>query len=335
MSSEKQIDIVIPWVDGNDSQWRDRYMQYRSTINDGDKSDIRFRDWDLLKYWFRGIEKFAPWVRKIHFVTSGELPEWLDLENPRLNWVKHEDFIPQAYLPTFSINAIELNFHRIEGLSDRFIYFNDDMFLIKASKETDFFKRGLPCDFGVMSAKPAMGGIIHMAINDLDILERRFDKRIVMRKNFSKWFSPKYGIKVMNNILLYPWKEFSGFIDPHIAQPFLKKSFEAIWDFAADKLDATCRKKFRTNDDVNQWVVRYWQLAEGLFYPKNTMKTSICIDITEENLASIKDVIVNQKCQSVCFNDSKAIGPFEEVRKSIESYFAEILPQKSAFEKEV
>ncbi len=125
MDSTGQIDIVLTWVDGNNPQWKARYSEFSAKVADGDKRAIRFRDWNLLRYWFRGIEAFAPWVRTVHFVTSGEYPDWLNLSHPKLNWVKHEDFMPSEYLPTFNINAIETNLHRIEGLSDCFVFFND------------------------------------------------------------------------------------------------------------------------------------------------------------------------------------------------------------------
>ena len=117
------IDFVILWVDGNDPKWQSEKATYDSNINDDSNSASRYRDWGLLPYWFRGVEKFTPWVNKIHFVTWGHVPEFLNLNNPKLNIVNHKDFIPEEYLPTFSSHAIELNIHRIPGLSEKFIYF--------------------------------------------------------------------------------------------------------------------------------------------------------------------------------------------------------------------
>src|SRR5699024_2272679 len=71
---------------------------------------------------------------------------WLDVNHPKLNIVKHEDFIPEEYLPTFSARPIELNLHRIEGLAEQFVYFNDDMFMLDFLKKDDFFFNGMPCD---------------------------------------------------------------------------------------------------------------------------------------------------------------------------------------------
>ena len=99
------IDFVLIWVDGNDPKWKKEYMKYAPTAQ-GDKGEIRFRDWENLRYWFRGVEKFAPWVNKIHFVTCGHIPNWLNLNAPKLNFVKHSDYIPASYLPTFNSHTI-------------------------------------------------------------------------------------------------------------------------------------------------------------------------------------------------------------------------------------
>lgn len=104
------IDFVILWVDGNDENWINEKKKYEKEKGKNDDARVvRYRDWNNLQYWFRGVEKFTPWVRKIHFVTWGHIPQWLDTSNPKINIVKHTDFIPKEYLPTFSCYPIELN----------------------------------------------------------------------------------------------------------------------------------------------------------------------------------------------------------------------------------
>jgi len=326
-----RIDFVLPWVDGNNPQWKERFLEF-SKNNEGDSSEIRYRDWDLLRYWFRSIERFTPWAGTIHFITSGELPDWLNLEHPQLNWVRHEDYIPPAYLPTFSANTIELNIHRIKGLSERFIYFNDDSFIIRPIESSRFFHGDLPCDFGVMTAKPASGGIIHMAINDLEVIEWNFDKHHMMKQHFFKWINLRYGSKVINNILLLPWKEFSGFIDPHLPNAFLKTTFQKVWNAEPQWLEQTSKSKFRTNNDVNQWLIRYWQLAEGNFKPGNTRKNTWCIDIDDTTISKISEAIRNQTYDMICINDSPKILDFQKYKNLLQDSFESILPGKSSFE---
>ncbi|KAM9313503.1 N-acetylglucosamine-1-phosphotransferase subunits alpha/beta [Gastrophryne carolinensis] len=95
---------------------------------DEDISASRFEDNEELRYSLRSIEKNAPWVRHVFIVTNGQIPSWLNLDNPRVTVVTHQDiFLNTTYLPTFSSPAIESHIHRIPGLSQKFIYMNDDV----------------------------------------------------------------------------------------------------------------------------------------------------------------------------------------------------------------
>ena len=145
--SQPKIDFVITWVDGTDPKWlaeKLRTLQETDFLETQktDSSDLRFRnDFDFLRFWFRGVEKFAPWVNQIFFVTYGHLPSWLNLNHPKLKIIRHEDFIPQEFLPTFNSHTIENHLHLIPGLSEYFVYFNDDFYLLKTTKPTDFFAK--------------------------------------------------------------------------------------------------------------------------------------------------------------------------------------------------
>ena len=124
------IDIVIPWVDGADPDWnnlRKQYDNYGKGIC-GANTEIRYQSWDNLYLWFRAIEKCMPWVHKIFFITYGHIPAFLDIHSSKLRIVRHEEYIPKEYLPTFNSNTIEMNLHRINELSENFILFNDDLF---------------------------------------------------------------------------------------------------------------------------------------------------------------------------------------------------------------
>ncbi len=136
------IDFVITWVDMNDPEWQKDYARYKGSVNPNEKNSTsvaRFRDHGLLKYWFRGVEEFAPWVRKIHFVTCGQKPEWLNAKHHKLNLVSHKDYIPNKFLPVFNSSLIEIYLHKIPDLSEHFVYFNDDFFIINNLTEERFF----------------------------------------------------------------------------------------------------------------------------------------------------------------------------------------------------
>ncbi len=327
---DDKIDFVIIWVDGNDKQWqneKDKYSPKRNT----DNRSIRYRDWDNLKYWFRGIEKFAPWVNKIHFVTYGHLPDWLNKNNPKLNIVKHTDYIPKEYLPTFSSHPIELNLHRIKGLSEQFVYFNDDMFIIDYVKKSDFFVNNLPCDMAAINATVARDKLYNSVLyNNMLILNSRFKKNEIIRKNLSKWINLKYGKTLVRTLFGMPWSEFIGFYNKHMCNSFLKSTFEEVWEKEFEVLNETCMHKFRSKEDVNQFLFEYWQLMNGKFYPK---KMNCCYFQALEQKQKLIKSIKKQKYKFICINDSEYNNEdFELLKEELKNSFETILPQKCSFE---
>lgn len=327
------IDIVLLWVDGNDPAWQADYVHYASKST-GDKRNIRFRDWDNLKYLFRGIEKFAPWVRKVHFVTYGHVPEWLNLDAPKLSFVKHSDFLPGYCLPTFNCNPIELNLHRIEGLAEQFIYFNDDTFLIDYVPEERFFRKGLPCDIAALNAmQPNSQGIDHIICNDLMLINKYFPKKELLRKNLSKWLNFRYVKQWYRTLVLQPWGLHTGFVDPHMPNAYLRSTFEQIWKLEPELLKKTTESKFRDITNVNQYLMRYWRLCTGEFAPYNVWKDSEFLCIQNQKLDYISDLICNRKKRVVCLNDADVSVDFDRAKHVLINSFESILPQKSTFEK--
>ncbi|KAM3858748.1 N-acetylglucosamine-1-phosphotransferase subunits alpha/beta [Diretmus argenteus] len=107
---------------------------------DEDVSASRFEDNEELRYSLRSVERHAPWVRHIFIVTNGQIPSWLNLDNSRVTVVTHQDiFQNHSHLPSFSSPAIETHIHRIPGLSQKFIYLNDDVMFGKDVWPDDFF----------------------------------------------------------------------------------------------------------------------------------------------------------------------------------------------------
>lgn len=106
----------------------DEHNDSNSTQNDDVTGTNRFRDNEELRYSLRSLQQFCGWVRNVYIVTNGQVPNWLDISHPRIHIVTHEEIFPdKSHLPTFSSPAIESNLFRIPGLSENFIYLNDDV----------------------------------------------------------------------------------------------------------------------------------------------------------------------------------------------------------------
>ena len=324
------IDFVITWVDGSDPVWqaeRNKYVSEKQRARDDIAGDKRYSDNGLLRYWFRGIEQFTPWVRKIYFVTYGHLPEWLNLNHPKLNIVKHEDFLPEDYRPTFSSIPLNLNLHRINGLSERFVYFNDDMFLLKPCQEDLFFKNGLPRDMGVQDIIPAsaMEAYWYIVYNDVILLNKNFKKKESLSGQAAKWINPVYGKNMLKNILLWKFPLFSGFYETHLPAGYLKSEYEEAWKNNFAVLDEASRHKTRSFADVNEYYIRFCQLVKGEFEPINKLKTGRYCSMKSANLP---EIITSGKYSYVCINDEFPGEPFNKVDEA----FRSILPNKSGFE---
>ena len=138
------IDIVYTWVDGSDPEWRSRRLAVQGKAEEqvsgiAGTHESRWDHFDELRYSLRSVEQYAPWVRHIYLVTDRQRPRWLR-DTPRLTIVDHADIF-QAYVkrPCFNSHVIESQLHRIPGLSEHFIYFNDDVLLLKPLRTDSFF----------------------------------------------------------------------------------------------------------------------------------------------------------------------------------------------------
>ena len=333
-----QIDVVIPWVDGSDPEWLARYNRYSGRSSD-DASEARYRDWDNLQYIFRGIERFWPWVDRIFLITDGQQPRWLRRDHPRLRLVNHADYIPADCLPTFSSHTIELNLHRITDMSEHFIYLNDDFFPVRPMQASDFFRNGLPCDSAEQQTLlsiyvPGDSTFRHIDFTNLGLLNAHFRKRDVTRNELRRWYGPYLGLHGMLQALMKVDQPFfTGFALFHSAQSFLKSSFERVWEVYPDFLQTHCRNRFRQCTDVNQWLVRYWQLAENRFAPCSMSRRKLYA-FPSDDAAEVAAAIRSQHYDIITINDTPLLSAsdFPEVKRMVNGALAEILPNKSSFE---
>ncbi len=326
------IDFVVLWVDGSDPAWLKQKNEYSPQKQDYGSKNSRFRDWDNLQYWFRGVEKFAPWVNNVYFITWGHLPKWLDVNHPKLRIIKHTDYIPAEYLPTFNSDVIETNLHRIKDLSEHFVLFNDDVFLLKPVLPEDFFIDGKPCDSYVENLiVPNMGGsrICHTKLCNTQVINDHFKKKQVHRANRWKIYNLKYGLENLITLYFSIFRVFTGFRNPHIAQSHLKSTFATIWEQEPDLLHASCMNKLRGYNDISHWLMRYWNLCAGNFAPRS-LKFGRYFEVKGKNDALCSYIMHGGKM--VCINDMSEKFDFDKAKSEINGALNQILPDKSSFE---
>ena len=327
------IDLVIPWVDGNDPEWQAEKNKYDKA---NAVSNVRYESWDNLQYVFRGIEKYMPWVHRVFLITWGHIPGWINSLCEKLVIIKHEKYIPPKYLPTFNSNVIEMNYFRIEELSENFILFNDDLFPVQPIPKEYYFQNGLPCEEAVethfiLKADKGMDLQMNYAcVNNMVLLNRNFDKREVIEKNRDKWFSPVYGERLQQNVNLEFWNNFESFVYPHEAMPMKKSILKEIWEKEPEALDKASQNKFREYSDVTQRLITMWQICSGKFVPHKYQGKMFLID--DSNYKEAAKAIREQRYPIISLNET-GIGNFELIKSEINMALEELLPQKSDFER--
>eukprot|EP00466_Bigelowiella_natans_P020202 jgi/Bigna1/69357/fgenesh1_pg.8_\ len=143
------------WVNGSDMLHKELVRKYKrladglspSTPDEGEKEDSahsatadRYRDNEELRYSFRSLWYRAPWIRHVYLVTNGQVPYWLNWKHPKITVVPHHEIFPNSsHLPSFASPSIEAHLHRIPGLSQKFLYFNDDVMLGSPVWPRDFW----------------------------------------------------------------------------------------------------------------------------------------------------------------------------------------------------
>ncbi|OIL19343.1 glycosyl transferase [Oenococcus oeni] len=323
------VDFVIDWVNGQDLSWQKKRSKY--LVKKEDASSVRFRDWGFLKYWFRLVEKNAPWVHKIFLITDHQVPNFLNLDNSKIVLVNHEDYIQNKYLPVFNSNSIEIGMNKIPGLSEHFVFFNDDMFINDSVKSTDFFENGMPKDSGVMSPQfPISNSVAHNTMNSMEIVNKYFSRNNILKKHFFKIFNWKYGKDNIRTLTTLPWKAVMGFYDNHIPISLLKSTFEDVWSKEEKLLSQNFEHRFRSKLDYSVWVMRYFQLASGKFVPRST-NFGKYYNIGKQTKQIIND-IRTKKHSLIVLNDQEDIQNFELERNNIISVFESSFPEKSSFE---
>lgn len=344
-NSIPKIDIVLPWVDPSDPVWqREKSMYSNQPITEASKESKFYRDWNTLKYLFRSIEKNMPWINKIHFLTYGHVPEWLNINHPKLIIDKHADFFKRDHAyPVFSSAAIEMNLSSIPGLSEKFIYLNDDQLIVKQLEPDRFFRNNLPVDSLVQDIP--RGGFLYRLLRTKDVhpdickncikpLNKFVSKKNLIRESQCFFYDSSYSkIEIFKNLLFNIVPQYYWINPNHTPQPFLKSNITQCESIFKDLIAQTGNSRFKDKHDICVYLFRNYSLVTGSFFPYNYHDTYCMVlssytkSITEIN--KIKDFSI------VCINDSEFLShdDFLKVKPILGKALSSLFPNKSSFEK--
>ena len=294
---EKTIDYVFPYVDCDDPSWVEEYNKYvpadkakRSGWSTGMQ---RFRANDLLRYTFRSIEKNMPFIRTVHLIVMSEsqVPKWVD--RSKVHIVLHKDFIPEEFLPTFNSNTIESFLGNVPGLSERFVYGNDDLFITSKCNVADFFEGSTPKYYVERRpvAKSAPGD--QLRLDDEKLITGKCGKKV-------------YEVQ-------------------HICMPYCLSTIKEVSEKYEKEINDSIGK-FRESGQYNQWIFSIYQylnkkhINKGIKYFSTEMKPSTRYIYARDWT----------KYKAICLNDSGETTKtdLEMARRKLDKMF----PKPSKFE---
>lgn len=308
-----KIDLVYLWCDGSDENWLKEKQYYQAQSGQLDinaTDDSRFVQHDELKFSLRSVELYMPWINHIFIVTNGQIPQWLDTNNPKISIVTHKEIMPADALPTFNSNAIEACIPNIPNLSEHFLYANDDMF-ISGSVEEDFFF--------------ASDGRPYVFLNPYNITkDSLYSRQIHYVQNLIKEkYGEYYPLEPHHNIDAYRLSD-------------VKKCIEAF----KDKFDKTAHQRFREQETMQRVIWSYYALAHkcGILASNRVSrrrhpdgkKVNPKVRISQY-FGRPSDIVDRLKSKLFCINDGENL--LADERMQIKWVLASIFPFASSFEK--
>ena len=285
------IDVVVTWVNGNDLEYQKKLSDYKKIekSNSPCTSLTKYKQIGEIKLCIKSILKFAPFVRKIFIVTDQQNPKIEIEEKEKIILIDHKEIFKgyENYLPTFNIRTIETAFHRIRNLSEHFIYFNDDMFLIKPTEINNWFTK----DF-----KAIIRGKWSRSYNKIWYKRLR---DLIMGSNNSR---PGYNRAQSKSA------EKLGFIkkyykSSHAARPMIKSISKKYFDENPNVFLNQIKYRFRNSNQFISYSLNWHLMIKSNKAVLNSDTGTIEIhSIKKKSLTTIKNIIKSCEMDSSVFS---------------------------------
>lgn len=318
---KEKIDLVYLWCNLDDPNFKQRKENFlKGQIIDKEANNpCRFVDNGELKYSLRSVELYAPWVNKIYIVTDNQIPNWLNLDNPKIQIINQNDILLNSAIPSFNSIAIEHSIKNIPNLEEHFIYANDDMFFNLPTEPEFFFnKKGFPIVRFRKKRKKRFYTIYECALNNAENL-------IYKKFNLMLNFEPHHNIDAyLKSEVINCYETFKNEIDKTINSHFRNK--ENVERAIYQKYFVAVKKgEFKRVSKVDCKLNPIKRLINLI---KKEYKKDSCLIFPQGR--NIEETLNKFKPHLFCINDSEETT--NEDRKYLKEFLEKRFPNKSAFE---
>ncbi|MDT0452034.1 stealth conserved region 3 domain-containing protein [Streptomyces hesseae] len=310
------IDVVYTWVDGTDPAWLARkektQAEHGILAAESAGASARFRSRDELRYSLRSLDLHAPWVRTIYLLTDDQTPDWLDTDHPRVRVVSHKEaFGDTGKLPSFNSHAIESRIHRIEGIAEHILYFNDDVFLGRPMKPESFFHgTGAAKCFMSPTAIPAGDPSL-----DTDLV-------FAAAKNNRALIEKEFGKTIANTFL-------------HTPHPLRRSVLAEMEERFAEEVGLTASAQFRARTDlaIASSLHHWYGLFTGRSMPGAISSAFVNVGLREHHIR-LHRILATRSHDVFCINDyHDGDVPEDEQADALAVFLGSYFPVASQFEK--
>lgn len=236
--------------------------------------NVRYRSWGTEHLLIRCVKRFMPWLHDIIILLAQEsqVQPWMQQEGVRV--VFHHDFMPPQHLPTYNSRAMEMYLHRIPGLSERFLYGNDDMFPLSLLQETDFFIGPLPCQHHTLKNFPPSPNAFHLACRGgLNFVASEFGQHFT-----NQWLKGGHSIA-----------------------PILLETCRHLWQRDPQTIEQSV-SPFRETKNFNQYIYSWYQHFTGRYIDRVPPRKYLS---TKSGIDSIRNFLSQPVEGIVCINDNE------------------------------
>ncbi|MEU7167078.1 stealth conserved region 3 domain-containing protein [Streptomyces morookaense] len=310
------VDVVYTWVDGTDEAWLERKARTQAEHGilaaESAGSSARFRSRDELRYSLRSLDLHAPWVRNIYLLTDDQTPDWLDTDHPRVHVVSHREvFGDTGRLPSFNSHAIESRIHRIEGIAEHILYFNDDVFLGRPMKPESFFHgSGKAKCFISPTAIPAGDPSL-----DSDLV-------FAAAKNNRALMEREFGRTIANTFL-------------HAPHPLRRSVLAELEERFPEEVARTAEAQFRSREDlaIPSSLHHWYGLFTGTSMPGSVSSAFVNVGLREHHVR-LHRLLALRSHDVFCINDyHDGDVPEDEQADALAVFLDGYFPVASQYEK--
>ncbi len=305
-----EVDLAFTWVDQTDENWQ-ALRRAHAPAAEAEADASLFENRDELKFALRSFALNAPWIRNVYLVTNCRAPAWLDVQHPRVQVVSHESILPSDALPTFNSHSIETALHKIDGLSPKFIYANDDMLLLRPVRK-ELFVQG--------------NGMTRSFLEPYGIVNGDVDES-----------APAYLNAARNGKRLLEHALGVSFTRLHVHAPYAlnRDVLAEMEERFGDAFTQTRHRKFRTPEDISVTSFLYHHYA---YHQRMAVAASMSCTYLSPGMKSHKDVMAalmrEPTTTALCINDSSAtVGSRRAWNRAVVRCLQGLFPEPCEFER--